>query len=167
MAAKTGTYTLIASTTLNSTTSSVTFSSIPQTYTDLVIISTPIGSADAQVRIRFNNDTATNYSVTILSGNGTAAESARDSNVTSITTDYYFSVTTAGGINLINVNDYSNTTTYKTALTRSGNAAKASMANVGLWRSTAAINRIDLIATSSTFASGSIFRIYGIEAGNL
>jgi hypothetical protein len=130
----------------------------------LVIVSAPIGNGDAQVRLTFNNDTSTIYSYTILSGNGTSAESARASNANNINTDYYFSVTTAGGVTLINVMNYANTTTYKTALIRSNNAAKAAMANVGLWRSTSAINRIDLTATSSTFASGSTFTLYGIAA---
>lgn len=166
MAAKTGTYTLIASNTLGSNSGTVTFSSIPSTYTDLVVVYGAIGNADLQVVLRLNNDSGSNYSVTILGGNGTTASSARESNVY-ITTDYNYSVTTSGGITILNLMDYSNTTTYKTVLCRSGNGGKGTQANVGLWRSTAAINRVDLITTNSTFASGSTFKLYGIEAGNL
>jgi hypothetical protein len=158
------TYEPIATTTLGSTASSVTFSSIPSTYTDLVIVSAPIGNGDAQVNMKFNNDSSALYSYTILAGNGTSAVSARAVQSTSIGLDYYFSVTTAGGITTINVMNYANTTTYKTALIRSGTAGKATMAIVGLWPFTSAINRIDLTATSSTFAAGSMFTIYGIKA---
>lgn len=158
------TYEPIATTTLGSTASSVTFSSIPATYTDLVVVSAPIGNGDAQVHMRFNNDSSANYSYTILAANGASAVSARVIQATQIGTDYFFSVTTSGGITLINVMNYANTTTKKTALIRSNNASKATMAIVGLWPSTAAINRIDLTATSSTFAAGSVFTIYGIKA---
>ena len=158
------TYEPIATTTLGSTASSVTFSSIPSTYTDLVVVSAPIGNGDAQVQLKFNNDSSAIYSYTILASNGASVVSARAVQAAFIGTDYFFSVTTAGGITLINVMNYANTTTYKTALLRSNNASKATMAIVGLWPSTAAINRIDLTATSSTFAAGSVFTIYGIKA---
>jgi hypothetical protein len=158
------TYTPIATTTLGSTASSVTFSSIPATYTDLVIVSAPVGNGDAQVQMKFNNDSSSIYSYTILAANGASAVSARAVQAAFIGTDYFFSVTTEGGITLINVMNYANTTTYKTALLRSGTASKATMSIVGLWPSTAAINRIDLTATSSTFAAGSVFTLYGIKA---
>jgi len=67
MAAKTGTYTLINSSTLTSATANVTFSSIPATYTDLLLI---INAQSVQattydnVIIQFNADTGSNYSRT-------------------------------------------------------------------------------------------------------
>ena len=158
------TMTPIATTTLTGTASSITFSNIPSTYTDLVIVSAPIGNADAQVHMRFNNDTSTIYSYTILAGNGASAVSARVIQATQIGTDYFFSVTTAGGITLINVMNYANTTTFKNAIIRSGVAGKSTMTIAGIWSNTAAINRIDLTATSSTFAAGSVFTLYGIKA---
>ena len=157
------TYEPIATTTLGSAASSTTFSSIAATYTDLVLVIAPIGSGDAQVNLRFNSDTASNYSYTILAGNGTSAISDRAS-TTFIGTDYYFSVTTAGGVIQANIMNYSNTTTFKTALMRAGNAGKGTNANVGLWRNTAAINSITITATNNTFATGSVFTLYGIKA---
>ena len=158
------TYEAIATTTLGSTASSVTFSSIPATYTDLVLVSAPIGNGDAQVNMTFNNDTSAFYSDTIIAGNGSTVTAYRAIQGASIPLDYFFSVTTAGGITTINVMNYANTTTYKTALIRSGVASKSAMAVVGLWPFTSAINRIDLTATSSTFAAGSVFSLYGIKA---
>jgi hypothetical protein len=158
------TYDPIASQTLGSTTTTVTFSSIPSTYTDLVIAYGSIGTTDTQVRMRFNNDTGSNYSYTTVAGNGATTESFRQTNANSMTTDYYFSVTTNGGATLINVMNYANTTTYKTALMRTNNSSYATMFNVGLWRDNSAINRIDLVCTTGSLAAGSVLTLYGIKA---
>jgi hypothetical protein len=63
--------------------------------------------------------------------------------------------------------NYSNTTTYKTALNRSNQAAGGVDATVGLWRSTAAIDTIRFYANtngSQNFLTGSTFTLYGIAA---
>ena len=59
------TYEPIATTTLGSAASSITFSSIPATYTDLrlVLVHTPSAST-GNAQMQFNSDTATNYSYT-------------------------------------------------------------------------------------------------------
>ena len=72
------TYVPLASTTLSSDTGSVTFSSISSSYTDLVIIMSVQGNTGGTAQgsntnfLRFNGDTASNYSYTYLSGNGTS-----------------------------------------------------------------------------------------------
>jgi hypothetical protein len=106
--------------------------------------------------------------MTQISGNGTAAASTRASNQT-----YWMwgvdetSISTA----ILQIMNYSNTTTNKTALLRIGNAGSSVMANVFLWRSTAAINSISITAPDNTgggtpdqFAIGSTFTLYGIKA---
>jgi predicted DNA binding protein len=158
------TYEPIATQTLTTSATTVTFNSIPNTYTDLVISYGAIGVSDSQLRIRFNGDTGSNYSYTTMSGNGSTTESFRQANGNSMTTDYYFSVTTNGGATLINVLNYSNTTTFKTAIMRANNTSYAVMANAGLWRSTSAINQIDLIITTGSLAAGSVITVYGIKA---
>lgn len=158
------TYEPIATQTLGSTASQVTFSSIPSTYTDFVLVSAPIGTGDAQMYIRFNNDSTSSYGYTLMASNGSSVVPYRTGPVLNIGTDYFFSITTGGGITLINVMNYANTATYKTALIRTNNATKSAIANVGTWQNTAAINRIDLFATSASFATGSVFTIYGIKA---
>jgi len=158
------TYEPIATTTLTTATANVTFSSISGTYTDLILIVAPVGTASLQIKTSVNNDTSALYSWTGMSGNGTSAESYRSSGLTYFYPDYYFSTTTSGGVIQYNFMNYSNTTTFKTILTRSSNAGTATMANVALYRSTSAINRIDLTASTSTFASGSVFTLYGVKA---
>jgi hypothetical protein len=81
------TYVLIASNVLASAAASTTFSSIPQTYTDLVINYSARG-ANLAFQIRLNGDTSTNYSNIGMSGSGSAAASFSDTTQTS-TFSYY------------------------------------------------------------------------------
>jgi hypothetical protein len=158
------TYEPIATQTLGSATTTVTFNSISSSYTDLVLITGIIGVGDAQMNVRFNSDTGSNYSTTYLNGNGTSARSDRASNTTSIGTDYNFAITTNGNVTICQFMNYSNSTTYKTVLSRSGEASKGVQATVGLWRNTAAIDTIQLIASNNNFNTGSTFTLYGIKA---
>jgi hypothetical protein len=161
------TYTQIASTTLGSAASSVTFSSIPSTYTDLVLVMNYFSTASEWPMIQFNSDTATNYSFTEMYGNGTSANSARQSSVSGIWVGYG-AYSPAGSTNpgtiIINIQNYANATTYKTTLSRS-NSTNGVEATVGLWRSTSAINTIVLKhQTATTYIAGSTFTLYGISA---
>ena len=78
----TATYEKIATTPLGSAAATVTFSSIPATYTDLVLICNPISTATsgAYMNMTYNSDTASNYSYTWMRGNGSTAASGRGSN---------------------------------------------------------------------------------------
>lgn len=162
------TYTQIASTTLGSAAASVTFSSIAGTYTDLVIVMQPaLSVSNNAIYLDFNNDTATNYSWTALTGNGSSATSARGSNqgLGSVANDVLYPVSTLGNTTIvIQCQNYSNTTTNKTYIVRGGQAASGTQALVGLWRSTAAINAIKFYASASNFSVGSTFSLYGIKA---
>lgn len=162
------TYTPIATQTLGSAAATVTLSSIPATYTDLVVVvSAAVASSSGDLLMTFNTDTATNYSYTTLTGNGSTVTSSRSANRNNIPCDYNgWLATTLGNHNcIISVMNYANTTTYKTALTRSNNAPLGTDANVGLWRSTAAINQIVFINNAgSNFIVGSTFTLYGIKA---
>lgn len=159
------TYVALASTTLSSTSSSVSFSSISGAYTDLVIIcNTSITTGTTNLNLRYNLDVAANYSWLNLSGTGSAAASNYDPNKSQIRLhDYAFLSSTISNY-IVSIQNYSNTTTYKTLLSRGNNASNGVSANVGLWRSTAAINAIELFPTASTFISGSTFTLYGIAA---
>lgn len=159
------TYTPIATTTLGSAAASYTFSSIPSTYTDLVLIaniSSSSASAGVNGSIRLNGDTGSNYSETALEGDGSTASSFRNSSQTSI--PYMMVYGTDPGTQILHFQNYSNSTTYKTVLARENFASGYLRAVVGLWRSTSAINSIELIAGSVNFASGSTFTLYGITA---
>jgi hypothetical protein len=160
------TYTPIATTTLGSAAASYTFSSIPATYTDLVLVVAPfLSSSTTNMEMRLNGDTATNYSITTVYGNGTSAVSARQSSASTMLLDYSTDPNTTVGTYLVQFMNYSNTTTYKTVLSRANNASKGTEAVVGLWRSTAAINTILIqVGISLTFAAGTTFSLYGIKA---
>jgi hypothetical protein len=118
------------------------------------------------LKIQFNSDTASNYSMTELYGTGSSAASSRRTSQTSIETSYNLVNFDNGNIGnaLINVMNYSNTTTYKTLLARTNSPSATypgTVASVGLWRSTAAINSMTLFAAAN-FSSGSTFSLYGI-----
>jgi hypothetical protein len=166
------TYEPISTTTLGSAASGVTFSSIASTYTDLVVVVTGYNTTSASDSpiLRLNGDTATNYSETSLSGNGTSATSNRLTSSTYINTlrvGGFSNTSTQPGMILINVNNYSNSTTYKTALVRAGIASAtypSTEAITGLWRNTAAITSLSVTFASSLFAIGSTFTLHGIKA---
>jgi len=158
MAAKTGTYTLIASTTLG-TAGSATFSSVPQTYTDLVVVvnvtasQTPINGG-----LRFNNDGGTNYSCTRTTGDGTSATSTRDVNDDVLRTG----VVSTNSMVISQIFDYANTTTYKTVISRGSGANDRLAAFIGMWRNTAAITTVTV--TNLNYPIGTTFKLYGIQA---
>lgn len=167
----TNTYVALDTKTVTSAVSSVTFTSIPQGYTDLVIVAdisyaSLSGGNVGYVFCQVGNgsiDTGSNYSVTDLRGTGSAAASYRSSNSTQF--DLYSNITTTThGIFRMNFQNYSNTTTYKTLLCREDDTTNVN-AVVGTWRSTSAINTIKIFdAQSYNFAVGSTFTIYGVAA---
>ena len=150
------TYTPIATTTLGSAQSSVTFSSLGS-YTDIVWVLNGTSTANAVITVQFNADSGANYSCTWINGNGSTAASARD------TTSYIYIGNPTSEFNIVgSVMNVSNSTTYKTWLSRGNTAASQTAAVVGLWRNTAAITSIKFL--NSNFATGSTFTLYGIQA---
>jgi hypothetical protein len=161
------TYTPIATYTTGSGETSYTFTSVPTTYTDLILISNFAFTANnLDFRIQVGNgsiDTGTNYSFTFLNGTGSAASSTRSSSTTYIAGYQPIGGGTGKQISISHFNNYSNTTTYKTVLLRNNDPALELNTGVGLWRNTSAINYIK-VAPTGTFATGSIFTLYGILA---
>lgn len=154
------TYVKIASQALSSTSASVTFSNLPQNYTDLFLVTNVDATDYTSFWLQFNGDTGSNYSRTIIVGDGTSATSERTSNGSNMAIG---TANTEWGVSIFNVMNYSNSTTYKTAIAR-GNNNSQTRAGVGLWRNTAAITSLTVGITSASFVSGSTFTIYGIEA---
>lgn len=155
------TYTPIATQTLGSTASTITFSSIPSTYTDLVLVMIGGLTAAGSIQIQYNGDTGSNYSYTNIYGYGTGYGSGRGSSLTKAEIGGSWSANT---VVLCNVQNYANTTTYKTAITRYSDPTDTVGANVSLWRSTSAINQITLTNNSTTYRSGTVVTLYGIAA---
>jgi hypothetical protein len=168
------TYDKIQTITLSSSQTTVSFSSIPLTYTDLIIVCFPSEQTSQSngLRVRVGNssaDTGSNYSTTFLHGNGTAVGSNRETSATSFGLGWVNAPNSSVGIYnaICQLQNYSNTTTFKTMINRSNNANQSTETNVGLWRSTVAINTIDIFTSagaSNQLTSGSIFSLYGIKA---
>ena len=165
------TYTLIASNTLSSSAASVTFSAIPNTYTDLVLrISTrkDDSSVTSGVFFLINGSTAANYSLTRLGGNGSAASSSRTTN----NTEWYVSTSGNGATSdTFNNAEYyfanyagsaNKTTSAFEAM--ENNATTASIQTRAMLRSvTDAITSITLSDSTANWLSGSSFFLYGIK----
>jgi hypothetical protein len=160
------TYEPIATTTLGSTATTVSFTSIPGTYTDLVLV-TSIKAATTNTNqwMRFNSDSGTNYSSTNLYGTGTSALSTIQSSQDKINSVLSGFLTTAeNSPGIYNIMNYSNTTTFKTMISRFNNTGVVAQAEVSLYRSTSAITSIEIFTTPDSFAVGSTLTLYGIKA---
>lgn len=158
------TYEKILSTTISSSTSSVTLSSIPSTYTDLVLVTNgKMVSGENSLGIRLNGDTGSNYSANALYGDGTTGNALRFNNGVEIYSGRMGSATNSTSI--FYLFNYSNTTTNKSILSR-GASSGIIMVTAGMWQSTAAINSIYVrgFGAFSDFASGCTFTLYGIKA---
>jgi hypothetical protein len=157
------TYEPIATTTLGSSASSITFSSIPATYTDLRLVVVAQYSSENNLYIRFNNDSGTNYSGTAINGNGSTAASFRETNGTGIQIGR---VPASSNFSLATCDIFSYAgSTYKTCLSTCAedtNGGGYVYNFVNLYRSTSAINRIDIYFPG--FNTGTTATIYGIKA---
>lgn len=153
------TYTPIASMTLTAITANPTFTNIPQGYTDLVISAQPGVTGD--FRFRINGDTAGNYSDFWLIGDGTNAVSYKLLSNTGIGLNYASNST--GRAITVNIMNYSNATTHKSTITKTGHGNSAVELAYGCWRSTAAVTSITFAGTNS-YPVGATFALYGIKA---
>lgn len=154
----------ISSVTLSASTSSISFNNIPQTYTDLVLVfnGTHTGAGLAGVYLdKINTDGSTKYSRTIMYGTGSTVGADRSSDSTSANIGLINSTMSDSTFHFM---DYANTKTFKTILARSNSASGQVRAGVALWRNISAITSFGL--SGVTFAAGSTFSLYGINAEN-
>jgi hypothetical protein len=156
------TYEPIATTTLTSTTRYITFSSIPSSYTDLVLVGFGKNTVAGDNLVYKLNGATSGYSTTRIYGSGSAASSTRWT--TSVPVSLVGFVGTEWGNFITHFMNYSNTTTYKTHLTRCNYANDGVAAAVSLYQSTSAISSIEISMSDQSFASGSTFTLYGIKA---
>jgi len=155
------TYVPIATYTASGSTTTITFSSIPQTYTDLRIISNLVFSG--QIYLQFNGDTGGNYSITYVQGTGSSASSGRTTNQTN-GMQMGYGVSSNLTVFTADIFNYANTTTYKTALSRDSDAGGLAQASVGLWRNTSNITSIAVYSPGANYSSTSTFTLYGIAS---
>jgi len=156
----TPTYDLLASTTLTTSASSVTFSSISATGKgDLVVtINSLADSGTTNFAIRFNG-TTTPYSSVIAYSDGSSAASYASSS--SIDLMAFGGATTMPAIVTATVLDYSATDKHKSVLARGDRADKQASMTAGRWASTAAVTSVTIHnTTTNNYAVGSIFNLY-------
>jgi hypothetical protein len=159
----TATYTALANITLGTAASTVTFSSIPATYRDLVVTVVASGSTTLQGRIRLNSDTGANYQYQRMSGNGTSATGTQAATQTFGFVSGIAQATTTGALQMsINIMECSATNKHKTIISRADQAANGTDASVNRWISTAAVNSVQILTSTGNWAIGSTFALYGI-----
>jgi hypothetical protein len=158
----TPTYKPLATVTLGSSAASVTFSSIPATYRDLVLVVAGTTTGSAGLRMRLNNDSGTNYSYVNMYGVASAgSETASSQNilfpgVVTLSSGQRFTYTAQ-------VMDYYATDKHKTVLYRANeNNAAAVSANASRWASTSAVTSIQLSLSANSYDTGTTVNLYGI-----
>ena len=161
----TPTYTPLATVTLGADAASVTFSSIPATYRDLILILNGQSTA-GEISFRLNADSGSNYSQVFMRGSSTTQSGASTFNKAFPFINSVGNATRLVG--QIQFMDYSATDKHKTNLSRTGyvqnsDSAFSTEATAIRWANTAAITTIAFTSTGS-FASGSTFNLYGIAS---
>lgn len=158
----TPTYTPLANITLGSSAASVTFSSISQAYRDLVLVVQSGTTGGADMSIRLNSDSGSNYNWVQMYGNGSTATS----NSFSAQNHFfdYGTPTTVAAMMTMQLQDYSATDKHKSVLARRDWAAGLTLASAGRWASTSAVTALQVYAFSGSFIAGSTFALYGVAA---
>jgi len=161
----TPTYTPLATVTLASSASSVTFSNIPATYRDLVLITSCSFQNNGSIQITLNSDTGNNYSGIRSQGDGSATSSGTYSSNGQIAFQQINYSSNTRLTYVTNFMDYSATDKHKTVLTRNNGPANAVAMETHRWANNAAINRMLIQPGGGTnFLSGSTLSLYGIVA---
>lgn len=165
--AKAGSYESIASATGTGSSGTITFSSIPSTYSHLQIRINAKGGSGAIIFAEINSDTGANYSRHFLRGNGTDAFASGAASQTKL--DYVGYASDTADIcatSIIDIIDYASTTKYKTSRSFFGldrNGSGFVYLSSGSWQSTSAITSISLKIASGSFDTISTFALYGIK----
>lgn len=169
------TFVLLGSQVLSTTASSVTFSSIPQTFTDLKLVMSLRSSFNAGVNFdycfyTFNGDSSSLYSYTGLTGTGSAASSARMSNSSSLIGQYFsssYATANTFGPGEMYLPNYTSTSAKQVYIYGAGESNSTSeymQFTAGLYRGTSAITSITLtLGNGPNFVANSSFYLYGIK----
>jgi hypothetical protein len=156
--------------TLSGTGSSATisFTSIPSTYKHLQIrwIAQSAG-APGSLQVRFNGDSASNYTYHELTGNGSTAAAAAATPLGFIYAGQYYGTANMFGSGVIDILDYQNINKNKTLRTLNGrdeNGSGIVLLQSGSWmNSSTAISSITLTGNGGNIATNSSFALYGVK----
>jgi len=158
----TATYIALANLTLTGTDAEVTFTSVPNSYRDLVVVVNAKGTQQTELFAKLNGDTGSNYNTVRMQGSGSVAASASTSNATGarlngngdIFTDFSFNA-------IIQLLDYSATDKHKSGLSRT-NSSQGTDACSFRWANTNAVTSVTVYPAAGSFDTGSTFALYGI-----
>ena len=163
---------LIAKTVLGSDTASITFSSIPGTYDDLLLCVSlrsdeTGGDGFDSFNLRFNGDTGSNYTYRRIRGDGSGVASATATQ-TSLRTGYYNLASSTsncfgnGEIYLPNYAGSTNKSMSSTTVAEQNSSTAYIAAIAGLWSDTSAITTILISPLSGNWVTNSSAYLYGI-----
>ena len=165
------TYTPIATNTVSgSSTNSVSFNSIPQIYTDIIVVSHSYNTSNAFLQYMTIGTSNGNYSGTVLRGDGATVFSSRYTNDNTMLGDSPVGQNyqnSAYGSYVYHIMNYSNTSTFKTVISRFAgdrNGSGNTMLSVHTKRLTSAVTDIVFAVGGGFFAAGTTFTLYGIAA---
>lgn len=172
----TTTYKLISSVTVGSGGSAtIDFTSIPQTYTDLVLKlslrSTAAGAHGGSAQMIFNNSTVQEYSFVFLRGSGFTSPgtgSASGNAFIRVTNNHPTAGNTSNTfcnseVYIPNYTLSSQKTTSEDNVEENNTSESYSQIVAGTWANTSAINRITLTSEATLFAQNSTAYLYGIS----
>jgi hypothetical protein len=163
-------YESIATINGNGSTATITFSSIPSTYSHLQVrVMARVAAGGEDLTVQFNGNTGANYTRHRLTGNGTAAAASGSASTTGITTlgsAGMPSVANTYAVTIIDVLDYADTNKYKTVRMLSGQDSNGSGGvdfTSGVFMSTGAVSSLTIYANASNFPTAASFALYGIK----
>jgi hypothetical protein len=154
----------LATITLGSAASSVTFGSIPATYRDLrLVIAVPNSGSVPRMTLTANSDNGTNYSQIRMYGVGSGSGT---SNAYAAETTFYTYDASSGAVTniLMDLMDYSATDKHKTALIRMNVADTIVFAQASRWANTAAVTTLTALTILNSYPTGTTLSLYGILA---
>lgn len=163
------TYEPIATYTFSSPALGYTFSNIPQTYDDLILVcnaqySPADGSGYIGCELRFNGDGNANYDQTGFQGTGASTNAYTNTATTSMNIGGF--TNNSWTTQIFDIIQYRNTSSWKTVLCRSGTGASGTFMRLGVgqWRNTAAVTSIFAGHVTLRMNTGTIFTLYGVKA---
>jgi hypothetical protein len=158
---------LIEAKSLGSNTASIEFTSIPSTYTDLLVMCSLRSSVDGDgIYLKFNGSTSS-YSHRMLTGSGSAASSQTPGQTDKGALGYTTTTTASTFGNLsVYIPNYtsSNNKSWSADGVQEANATAAYMNMVaGLWSNTSAITSLTVLTDNGVMQTNSSFYLYGIS----
>lgn len=160
--------TALATITLQAASAQITFSGIPSSFRDLVVVlnGTPADTAYPVHALRFNGDTGNNYAYVGMTGNGSTASAGNNNSLAYASLGQAYGIGPATSSNfstIAHIMDYSATDKRKTVLVRNNVPGTGVEAQAVRWANTAAITAIEVITSSGAgFAAGTTIGLYGV-----